>query len=140
MTTVPGSTLTAEDRESIRSLTEDGWTAAFLAQNWDKALAMCAPDIVYMPADHPVLRGHAALRAWLDQFPRILKFAQPLEALEGQGALAIARGTFAVTVDVGGKPVENTGKVLCGLEKNASGRWVAKAVCWNWDRPLGGDA
>ena len=137
MTTVLGSTLTAEDRESIRRMTEEGWTAAGLAQDWDKAIAMCAPDIVYMPADHPVLRGHAALRAWFDQFPRIVKFSQPLDALEGQGTLAMARGTFAVTVDVGGKLIENTGKVLVCWTKDDSGRWLAKAVCWNWDRPLG---
>jgi ketosteroid isomerase-like protein len=65
MTTVLASTLTKEDRETIRRLTEEEWTAAGLARDWDKALAMCAPDIVYMPADHAVLRGRAELRAWL---------------------------------------------------------------------------
>ena len=140
MTTVLGSTLTAEDRESIRSVTEEGWTAAALARDWDKVLAMCAPDIVYMPADYPVLRGHAALRAWLDQFPSILRFTQPLESVEGHGNLAISRNTFAITVGDAGKLVENTGKVLCAWQKDTSGRWVVKAVCWNWDRPMGGAA
>jgi ketosteroid isomerase-like protein len=120
MTTVLTSTLTTEDRESIRIMTEQRWTGAALARDWDKALAMCAPDIVYMPADYPVLRGHAALRAWLDQFPPILKFAQPLESIEGQGNLAITRNTFAVTIDDAGKHVENTGKVLCAWQKDTS--------------------
>ena len=70
--------LTPDDREVIRRLTEEQWTAALSARDWDKALGMCADEIVYMPTDHPILRGHAALRAWLDQFPRTSKFSQPL--------------------------------------------------------------
>ena len=134
------TTLTPEDRNVIRQVTEEQWTTALLARDWSQLLAMCADDVVYMPADHPVLRGHAALRAWLDQFPRMLKFSQPLGTVEGQGTLAISQSTFAVAVDNGGTPVENTGKVLCGWQKEASGRWLVKSVCWNWDRPAGGGA
>ena len=134
------TTLTTDDRDVIRQLTEARWTAALLARDWNQLLAMCADDIVYMPADHPVLRGHAALRAWFDQFPRMLTFSQPLEAVEGQGDLAISHSTFAVTVDNAGTPVGNTGKVLCGWQKDASGQWMVKSVCWNWDRPLGSGA
>jgi ketosteroid isomerase-like protein len=128
--------LSAEDRERLRTLTEEQWTAAALTRDWDKLLAMCAPDIVYMPADQPALPGHSALQAWLDQFPRIVKFTQPLEQVEGQGDLAVGRATFAITVEVAGKPVENTGKVLFWCQKEASSRWLVKAVCWNWDRPM----
>jgi ketosteroid isomerase-like protein len=69
-----------------------------------------------------------------------LKFAQPLESVEGQGNLAITRNTFAVTIDDAGERVENSGKVLCSWQKDTSGQWVAKAVCWNWDRPMGSGA
>lgn len=136
MTTVLASTLTSEDCETIRSFTEQRWTAAALTRDWGKALAMCAPDVVYMPADQPVLHGHEQLRAWLNQLPPIVKFAQPLDSVEGNGNLASARNTFAVTVDISGKRVENTGKVLCWFQKDTSGQWLAKAVCWNWDRWL----
>src|SRR5262245_741719 len=100
------STLTVEERESIRRMTEEDWTAAVLARDWHKTLAMCAADVVYMPADHPALRGHAELRAWLDQFPRILTFTQPLESVDGYGDLAISRATFAATVDNSGTPIQ----------------------------------
>jgi hypothetical protein len=45
-----------------------------------------------------------------------------------------------VAVDIEGKPVENTGKALVAWKKDTSGQWVANAVCWNWDRPMGGAA
>ena len=128
--------LTSGDRETIVRLTEQEWTAAALARDWGRTVAMCADDVVYMPSGYPAVHGHAALRAWMDGFPRILKFTQPIEAVEGLGNLAMSRAVFAVTVEMGGTAVENTGKVLCGWEKDASGRWLVKTVCWNWDRPL----
>jgi ketosteroid isomerase-like protein len=91
---------------------------------------------MYMPADQPILRGHAALRDWLEKFPPIVEFTQPLEEVEGQNNLAIALARFSVAVDMAGQRVENTGKALCWLQKDSSGRWLAKAVCWNWDRSL----
>jgi len=130
------STLSAEDRETIRRMTEQEWTAATLTRDWDRTLALCAPDVVYMPADQPILRGHAALRSWCDQFPRVLTFTQPLEDLEGQGNLAIARASFSAAIDVSGQRVGNTGKALCWLQRDAAGRWLIKAVCWSWDRSL----
>ena len=132
---VPMTTFTAEDREVIRQLTEEQWTAAVVARDWNKVLAMCATDVVYMPADHPVLRGQAALRAWFDQFPRLVKFRQPLETVEGQGDLAVSRSSFTVVLDNAGTSIENTGKVLGSLQRDESGRWLVKTVCWNWDRP-----
>jgi ketosteroid isomerase-like protein len=111
-----------------------------MERRWDTALAMCHPDIVYMPADHPVLRGHAALQAWLEQFPPIVKFTRPLESVERQGDLAVTRNSFTVTIDHAGTLVENTGKALGAWQKDRSGRWVVKVVCWNWDRPISGTA
>jgi hypothetical protein len=49
MTTVPGSTL-AGGHESIRSMTEERWTAAALARDWDKALAMYSRTTSGSPA------------------------------------------------------------------------------------------
>jgi ketosteroid isomerase-like protein len=129
-------TLTAEDVHAIRETTEQRWTKTILARDWEGMLALCAPDIVYMPADHPALRGHAQLRTWFDQFPRVLGLTQPLESVVGQGSLAIVRATFAATVDVEGKPTAGTGKVLCSFQHDVTGRWMVTSVCWNWDKPF----
>jgi ketosteroid isomerase-like protein len=130
------SALTAKDRETLRTLIEDAWTASCLARDWDKTIAMCAEDIVYMPADLPALRGHAELRSWLDQFPRMLKFTQPLEELEGDANLAVARATFSGAIEAEGHEVAFAGKVLCSFRKEPAGQWLVRRVCWNWDRPM----
>lgn len=130
------STLTPDDVEQIRAMGEEHWVRASLARDWDKTLALCAPDIVYMPPDQPALHGHRALREWLEQFPTILEFAQPVEAIEGYADMAICRATFTATVDGGGKQLRNTGKVLVFLQKDTLGRWLVKTVCFNWDQPM----
>src|SRR5688572_26914896 len=136
MSATPGSALTDEDRQFIRDAFEQRWTRAILARNWPQALALCAPDVVYMAADQPVVTGHEALRAFLDQFPPVAEFAQPLEAIDGQGTIAVGRGTFSAAIDVAGTRVSNTGKVLCWFQKDGAERWQVKGVCWNWDRPM----
>ena len=130
------STLTSDDRAVLRALVEEQWTAAGLARDWDKALGMCAQDIVYMPSDHTTLRGHAAFREWLEQFPPIVKFTQRMEQVDGNANLAVTPVTFAATVEVGGQQVENTGKALVTYQKDSSGKWLVKSVCFNWDRPM----
>jgi hypothetical protein len=67
------SPLSAGDRETIRDLIERQWVAFDMKRDWDKWLATADPDVVYMPADEPSLRGHAELRAWMNRFPNILK-------------------------------------------------------------------
>ncbi len=131
------STLSREDVEQIRALVEEHWVQAGLARAWDKTLALCAPDIVYMPPDQAALHGHHELREWLERFPPIIEFAQPLESIEGHGNTASVRTAFSATVDAGGSQLRNTGKGLSCLQKDSLGRWLVKTVCFNWDRPMG---
>lgn len=130
------SALSPEDRRTITRMAEDEWTAAALARDWGRAADLCADDVVYMPADHPALRGRAALRTWLDAFPPIKQFVQPIEVIDGWGDVAMSRGAFTVTFEVDGAPVENSGKVLSSWKRDESGRWMVTAVCWNWDRHM----
>jgi ketosteroid isomerase-like protein len=128
--------LTADDRVTLRTLIERRWTAAMLARDSATLLAMCADDIVYMPVDHPALRGHAELRAWLEQFPPVKRVRQSFGDLDGNGTLATGRFTFDATIEVSGKNIDVTGQGLCGFRKEPSGQWLIKSVCWNFDRPM----
>lgn len=128
--------LTTEDQDTIRDLVEQQWPAAWLARDLGKVLAMCTEDVVYMPADHAALRGQADLRAWLEKFPKTLKFTQPLTHLEGDAHGAVARATFDAAIEVAGEPIAIVGKVLCTLRKEPNGKWLAQSVCWNFDRPV----
>jgi ketosteroid isomerase-like protein len=130
------SMLSADDRETLRDLVERQWTTACVSRDWDKVLSMCAEDIVYMPADHPTLRGHAEFRAWLEQFPRIVKFTQPLADVEGDRRRTVAQATFDGAIEIAGQAVDVSGKVLCTLRKESSGKWLVQSVCWNFDRPM----
>jgi ketosteroid isomerase-like protein len=130
------STLSPEDVEKIRTAVEQDWPQANLARNWDSALALCYPDIVYMPPDQPALHGHRALREWLDRFPPIIEFVQLLEAIDGHADSATCRFSFSATVGVEGQRISGTGKGLAIVQRDSLGRWLAKAVCFNWDRPM----
>jgi ketosteroid isomerase-like protein len=128
--------LTSTDRESIRTLAEDRWVSALLARDVDALASMCAPSLVYMAADQPAIRGIEEFRAWVVQFPAISAFTQPVESIEGNGNVAIARARFTATLDASGASIPVTGKALCELVKDDNGQWLVKSVCWNWDRPL----
>jgi ketosteroid isomerase-like protein len=136
VTTHPGSALTDQDRQLIQDAFEREWTEAILTRDWPKAVAMCAPDVVYMAADVPIVKGQQALREFLDRFPPVIKFTQPLETVDGQGTIAVGLGTFSATVEVGGRRVDNTGNVMCWFRQDDAGRWKVKGVCWNWDQPM----
>ena len=43
-----------EDERAIRRIVEDEWTRAILSRDFEGAIALCADDIVYMPAGLPV--------------------------------------------------------------------------------------
>jgi ketosteroid isomerase-like protein len=128
--------LTSDDRDRIKHLGEVEWTRALESGDAAQVLALCADDIVYMPADHPALHGHAELRQWLSTFPRVVRMSQPMHSIEIAGDVAMAEATFDATLDVNGQPVAATGKAMCRLRKNAAGQWQVKTVCWNLDQPM----
>ena len=127
--------LTPIDRATIRTLAEHDWTTALVNRDLDRLLALCADDIVYMPADHGALHGHDQLRQWLAAFPPIASMTQPIEWLDGTTTNATARVSFTAALDVEGQRVTQTGKALCCLRKNDAGQWLVKSVCWNFDQP-----
>jgi ketosteroid isomerase-like protein len=125
------STLTESDYEAIRSIVEDQWTAAGLAQEWDKALALCTDDIVYLPPGIPALVGKQALGEWLDQFPPISRFEQTIVEVGGTNTLAVTHIAFSATV--GG--ADTQGNILCTFQQGDTRQWRIKSVSWNWDNP-----
>ena len=130
------ASLTPGDREAIRSLAEDRWTAALIARDLDGMVAMCTDDLVYMPADHAALRGRGEFRDWLTNFPRIVRMTQPVEAIEGAGDVAMVRASFTATFDVGGQQIDHSGKALSCVRRDGAGNWLVKSVCFNFDQPL----
>jgi len=133
--TMPGA-FPVEDHQAIQRVVEREWTAAILARDFERTIALCAEDVVYMPAGLPALHGRSALRAWLDTLSRIVGFEQPVQQLDGQGNLAVACAAFRIASDTDAGRVERTGKALTAFAKDTSGQWLVKAVCWNWDQEI----
>ena len=131
------ASLTPGDRESIRALAEEHWTAAIVARDLDALTALCAEDLIYMPADHGALRGRQQFREWLATFPRIVRMTQPVETIEGGGDVAMVHASFTATIEVDGQHVDSSGKALSCVRRDAAGGWQVKSVCFNFDQPLG---
>jgi ketosteroid isomerase-like protein len=128
--------LTSDDRDRIKHIGEVEWTRALESGDAAQVLALCADDIVYMPADHPALHGHAELRQWLSTFPKVVRMRQPMHSIEVAGDVAMAEATFEAALEMNGQPLAATGKAMCRLRKNAAGQWQVKTVCWNLDQPM----
>jgi ketosteroid isomerase-like protein len=129
--------ITAGDVERLRQMYENEWGAAAMQRDWDALLGLCTDDFVYLPHEHPVLHGKAAVRGFLDGFPRITSFEQTLDAVSGTPDLAMTRGHFTLTMQVEGQAISGTGKFL-GSASRQGGKWLTNAACFNWDAPLAG--
>ena len=63
------SSLTRSDQDQLRALIEKHWVEAAVARDWDALLALCTEDFVYMPQDHPALRGQEQTERLPRRFP-----------------------------------------------------------------------
>lgn len=126
--------LTEADRARLQQFIEADWGDAALAQDWDASMAMCTDDFVYLPQDHPALHGKDEAREFLEAFPRVVRFSQSLEKVEGTTELASLRGSFSMTVEQEGKEIGGEGKFLATVRKEGE-EWLMSAGCFNWDGP-----
>lgn len=129
------SSLTRSDQDQLRALVEKHWVEAALARDWDALLALCTDDFVYMPQDHPALRGREQMTTFLDGFPVMVDFTQSLETATGGVGLAALRGSFEIAMEVDGARVSGKGKYL-STASSEGGTWRLSCACFNWDAPL----
>lgn len=128
-------TLAAEDLAQVRALTDE-WVRTSLARDWDGLLALLTDDFVFLPPDVPIVIGKEAVRAYLDAFPRMTKFAATVVAAEGQPELAWARGTFSITAETApGTTTSMVGKFGATYRKQSDGKWLCASDTWNLDAP-----
>ncbi|MBT8397627.1 MAG: nuclear transport factor 2 family protein [Gemmatimonadetes bacterium] len=128
------SELTGSDKETIRHLLEDVWVEGCVRQEWDRCLGIMSEDYVYMIPDQPALRGKAEAQAFFEGFPTISRMSQSIETVGGTRELAVARGTYALSMDVDGTEVSGTGKFLSTATLK-NDKWVFTSACFNWDAP-----
>ncbi|HET9514300.1 MAG TPA: nuclear transport factor 2 family protein [Gemmatimonadales bacterium] len=126
--------LTPVDVSSIKALGQP-FIEACLDRDWDALLALCTDDVVFMPPDEPVLSGREAVRRYLEKYPVMRTFDFEFTHIEGQDHLAVAHGTFTMTIEVDPSPVDLTGKFMDAFRRDDHGRWLYASVIWNSDQP-----
>ena len=132
--------LSEGDRAALQALT-DSVQSHVRARNWDSFASLFTEDVVFMPPNHPALRGRAALRAWADSNPTFADFGFTNTTYDGAGDVAWgSSGIHMGFTPPGGKAVADTAKQLFVLRKQADGSWKTTAVAFNSDLPMPGAA
>lgn len=132
----PRPTFTADDEAAIRGMLEK-YVVDVVAEDWTAILGFYTTDAVRMPPNEEMLRGHAAISAWLDALPPITGFTLAPQVVAGDGNLAYARGAF--TFDLAppeAEPVSMVGKWHGIYERQADGSWLCVSDIWNTDTPV----
>ncbi len=125
---------------------QKGISSAFvrnvLARDWDAVAAMYAEDAILCPPNQPAVKGRAAIRAWLSNFPPVTAFTATDVRIDGHGDLAYGHGTFEITLTPPGAaaPIKDRGKYLDVRKKQKDGRWLYVMDFWSSDLPPQGGA
>jgi ketosteroid isomerase-like protein len=89
--------LSEADIKKIDDVTQSAVNAA-LARDFATWASLFLDDAVVNPPNEPVVKGRAAIRAWLEKFPPITEFKLNNEKVEGREDLAYVLGTYTMTI------------------------------------------
>jgi uncharacterized protein (TIGR02246 family) len=130
--------LTPEDEAAIRSLFES-YDQAVVAGDWDALAGLFAEDVVIMGPNNSLSEGRSTfLTSALSSNQEFLEHHMEAIRIEGRGDLAFAQLTFTgkQTMEGVAEPIEDVGKSVKILRKQADGSWLLAVNIWNSDLPL----
>lgn len=141
----PGGTGTSplaaveQDRTAIDK-TRNEYVSKWKAGSADQMATLYTDDAVVLYPNQPPVKGRAAIGAYFKSF--FDQFAQEAfeltsEEIEIAGPWAFDRGSYhwKGILRTGGAPVEDTGKYLVILRRQADGTWKVARDMDNSDRP-----
>jgi ketosteroid isomerase-like protein len=120
----------------------DEGTQAFvkgaLGKNWGAVAALYTDDAVLDPPHAPGLKGRAAIKTWLEQFPPLTAFKANNQIVDGRDDLAYVVGTYTMTIAPPGAPgpITDSGKFVEILRKQSDGSWLIAVDIFNSDLPI----
>lgn len=131
------ATLTDADRQAIEAQRQVFKEAAEAA-DWTRLVALYTEDARALPPNGPMATGRIALREMFAAFPPIGNFGLTTQEIHGDGALAIVRGTYSMTLMPPGATaaIADTGKFVEMWQKQPDGTWLIAIDIWNSDIPL----
>jgi len=128
--------LSEADKTAIQAVVDDV-AEATLASDMEALYAKMTEDLVEMPPNQPALEGLAAYREWLEsQDISVSELSVAVAEIDGRGDLAYLRATYSETFTVGeAGPIEEQGKFVSILKKQADGSWRIAIEIWNSNPP-----
>ena len=123
------ATFTEQDSAALRAMV-DTHMKAVLAHDPAAFLATCSDDIVFLPPGQSSLSGHAACRAFLEDFPTPATFVADVADADGDGDLGFTRGRAKATFDDGS---QTTFSFVGIHRRQPDGSWRMVRDIWNDD-------
>jgi uncharacterized protein (TIGR02246 family) len=130
---------TADDKAAIEQLRAD-YVEAYNAADVDALVDLFTADAVNMAPNEPSTGGAAGLRNMFEtQFEQVTaEVSVNIGETQIAGDWAYSRGSYKLTVTPKeeGEPVEDNGKWLNILQRQADGAWKIHRNIWNSNNPL----
>ncbi len=116
----------------------DAYSQTIISKDWAAHIAMHTEDAVIMRPNMPLTQGREAIQAWWEASPPITAFNLTCVEIDGRSDLAYVRGVYTITMELEGapEPIQDTGKFLEILQKQADGSWLYAVDIFNSDLPL----
>ena len=124
--------LVSDFRTAIRASSE-AFTRLVVAGEFDRLTHLYTEDAVVMPPGHPALQGRAAVKSWMEAFPKISRFDVELHEIDGEGELAYVRGSYVMTIITDQGSVDTCGKYIEIHRRQPDGSWAIVRDIFNAD-------
>jgi len=130
-----GGQLTSADIDAIKKNAED-FAQAIKTQSADAGNGL-ADDVVSMPPHNTSNVGKQKTVEFYSAGPKVTSFVISSEEIEGTADLAYSRGTWVVKGVLNDSiEINDNGKYLVLLKKQADGSWKVTREIWNSDLPM----
>ena len=142
--TLPATTIAAQPARAAQTIEQaaNAYREAVLAADAGRVAATYRDDAMEMPPCQPLLRGRAAIEEYYRQL-----FTAPIKITDftfshiettAAGKFGYTTGTYRRKIQPNsGEPLEESGKFVVIVKRDASGSWKAAYVMYNSDRAQG---
>jgi len=129
----PGPGLTQADEAAIGAVSEAHGRHS-LAGELNGVVETFAEDAVYLPPNQPAVVGRSDIGSELAELPRVTGYNASVEEIDGQGDLAVMRGTYSLAFQSGSR-LTDSGKYVYVMRRQSGGSWLIVWAIWNSDLP-----
>jgi uncharacterized protein (TIGR02246 family) len=131
----PPAPLTQPATDAVAAVAA-AWLDAAGRRDADAVAALYTPDALLMSPNRPIVSGREGVRDWFAALPNFTRMTTTLAEVEGRDDLAVARSTFAMTLELPGRPpINERGKILQVLRRQPDGRWLIWRESFSSDTP-----